>query len=125
MEIVSLGDSALVIRVRESFDAAPRETLDAVLETQRRLENAQLPGVIEVAPAYTTVAVFFNPICVVKAGAPVENVFDWLVEKIREALAAVPGVDEAGRAQYNSGPAIEIPVCYETEFAPDLEDVSR
>jgi len=125
MEITSLGDSALVIRVRESFDAAPRETLDAVLETQRRLENAQLPGVIEVAPAYTTVAVFFNPMCIVKAGAPVENVFDWLVERIREALAAVAGVDEAGRAQYNSAPAIEIPVCYETEFAPDLEDVSR
>jgi inhibitor of KinA len=125
MEITSLGDSALVVRVRESFHAAPDETLNAVLETQRQLENAQLPGLIELAPAYTTVAVFFNPVRVIAAGAPIENVFNWLVQRIREALAAAPRVDDAGRARSNSAPAIEIPVCYETEFAPDLEDVSR
>jgi inhibitor of KinA len=122
MEITPLGDSALIVRVSENFERAPGETLNSVLAAQRRLEAAQLPGVIEVAPAYTTVCVFYDPARAVSAGAPIEKIFDWLAEKIREALTAVAGVDDPGRTQPRP---IEIPVCYEAEFAPDLEEVAR
>ena len=69
MEIVPLGDSALIVRVREQFDDAPEETLNEVLQTFQQLRSAAIPGVIELAPAYTSVAVFFDPVAVSKAFA--------------------------------------------------------
>ena len=61
MEIIPLGDSALIVRVREQFEDAPEETLDEVLRVFQLLQRAAIPGVIELAPAYTSVAVFFDP----------------------------------------------------------------
>ena len=121
MEIAPLGDSALTVRVRESFDGAPDETLNAVLATRRLLENAQLPGVIELAPAYTTVAIFFDPVLIVAAGAKPDELFDWLAERIRKVISNAKEV----RADQIKTSLVEIPVCYDAEFAPDLEEVAR
>ena len=121
MEIAPLGDSALIVRVRESFDGPPDETLNAVLATRRLLENAQLPGVIELAPAYTTVAIFFDPVLIVAAGAKPNEVFDWLAERIRKVISNAKEV----RADRIKTSLVEIPVCYDAEFAPDLEEVAR
>ena len=69
MEITPLGDSALLIRVAENFDDAPGDALNKVLATKRGLEAAQIPGTIETAPAYTTVALFYDPTRAIDAGA--------------------------------------------------------
>src|SRR5437016_1509282 len=69
MEITPLGDSALLIRVAENFDDAPDAALSKVLAAKRGLEAAQIPGLIEIAPAYTTVALFYNPVHAIDAGA--------------------------------------------------------
>jgi inhibitor of KinA len=124
MEIVPLGDSALIVRVREQFDDAPEETLDQVLRTFQQLRGAAIPGVIELAPAYTTVAVFFDPVAVAKAREKPDEVFGWLREQILHVLAA--GGDR-GKRRKTKGTirSVEIPVCYDPEFAPDLDDVAR
>jgi len=131
MEITPLGDSALLIRVAESFDDAPIDVLNKVLATKHALEAAQIPGVVEVAPAYTTVALFCDPVRAIDAGAVVEDVFGWFEQRIQQALKSVAapkafGADR-GRAGdnvpgYNS---IEVPVCYDQEFAFDLDEVAR
>jgi len=121
MEIAPLGDSALIVRVRENFDGAPDEALNAVLATQRLLENAQLPGVIELAPAYTTVGVFFDPVRVVASGAKPDEVFEWLAERIREVIQ---NANEVRADRIETSP-IQIPVCYDAEFALDLEEIAR
>jgi inhibitor of KinA len=121
MEITPLGDSALLIRVVERFDDAPDEVLTKVLATKRALEAAQIPGAIEIAPAYTTVALFCDPVRAIDAGAPVENVFGWIEQRIQEALLQ-PQETQADRIEPS---LVEIPVCYETEFALDLEEVAR
>ena len=122
MEIVSLGDSSLIVRVRDRFEDAPDETLNEVRHVFDRLQNAAIPGVIELAPAYTTVAVFFDPIAVANAGSEPGQAFDWLTEQIR---AVVAGGGDPRRAAASPSRVIEIPVCYDSEFAPDLEDVAR
>jgi inhibitor of KinA len=120
MEIVPLGDSALIVRVREQFDDAPEETLNEVLQTFHQLRRAAIPGVIELAPAYTSVAVFFNPVDVAKAGGTASDIFDWLATRIG---AATVSKRRGGR---RSAPrTVEIPVCYNQEFAPDLDEVAR
>ncbi len=125
MEIVPLGDSAVIVRVREQFEDAPEETLDGVVRTFRHLRNAAIPGVIELAPAYTSVAVFFDPVAVTKASAKGGDAFDWLAERIRTVVAA--GADRGRRVRTTRSDVrlVEIPVCYDPEFAPDLDEVAR
>jgi len=122
MEIVPLGDSALIVRMRERFDDAPEQTLDTVLRAFQQIENALIPGVIELAPAYTSVSVFFDPIVVAKAAEKPDKAFDWLATWIRAAVAA--GADRGKTARSRSR-TIEIPVCYDSEFALDIDDVAR
>ena len=44
MEITALGDSALLLHVTDSFEAAPNEALDEVLGYSDFLRRAQMPG---------------------------------------------------------------------------------
>jgi KipI family sensor histidine kinase inhibitor len=125
MDIIPLGDSALIVRVREQFNDAPEETLNEVLCTFQRLRQSRIPGVIELAPAYTGVAVFFNPNTVAKSSGTPHDAFDWLATRIREAVTA--SVDR-GRRQKSSRSdvrVVEIPVCYHSDFAPDIDHVAR
>jgi inhibitor of KinA len=122
MEILPLGDSALIVRVREQFEDAPEETLDEVLRTFRELQKAHIPGVIELAPAYTSVAVFVDPVAVAKASTAPDEMFNSLAGKIRSAASLVAAVCD------RRSPAprvIEIPVCYDPEFAPDIDAVAQ
>ena len=122
MEIIPLGDSALVVRVREQFEDAPEETLDEVLRVFQLLQKAQIPGVIEFAPAYTSVAVFYDPITIAKASGTPDDVFHRLASRIRGVVAAGAG---RGRKLRFRSRNVEIPVCYDPEFAPDLDEVAR
>ena len=118
MEIIPLGDSALVVRVREQFEDAPEETLDEVLRVFQLLQRAAIPGVIELAPAYTSVGVFFDPIAVLKGN----TAFDEFATSIRSAL--IPASKRHRRRTVARGPrSIEIPVCYDSEFGFDLDRV--
>jgi inhibitor of KinA len=129
MEIVSLGDSALIVRVRERFEDAPEETLDEVLRAFHQLRSAAIPGVIEVAPAYTSVAVFFDPFILAKVGGTPDELFDWLAKRVREVITA--GADRGRRVRRRVKSTrsdvrmVEIPVCYDPEFALDVDRVAE
>ena len=109
MTIEPLGDSALLVRLVDEFD--PDKSLDAVVRATEALNAAALPGVIELAPSYATVGVFFDP---GRTG------LDALRTQIAEALRKM----EPARSAARTGSTIEVPVCYENEFAPDLREVA-
>jgi inhibitor of KinA len=120
MDIIPLGDSALVVRVRDQFEDAPEETLDEVLRVFQLLQRAAIPGVVELAPAYTSVAVFFDPVVVLKSN----GAFDEFAIKIRSAI--IPASRRHRRRTAVRGPRlIEIPVCYDPEFGVDLDRVAE
>jgi inhibitor of KinA len=121
MEITPLGDSALTIRVDDRFKDAPEKTLKEVLNVIRRLEDAHIPGIIELAPAYTTVGVFFDPIRVINCAVEPDSVIEWLTQKICEGLAHGKR-KQGGRAVAR---VVEVPVCYDPEFALDLDHVAQ
>src|ERR1700676_1263907 len=85
MEITPLGDSALIIRVCESSAEPGERSLRAVLDALHKIRNAAIPGVLELAPAYTTIGIFFDPLSV-SAAAP-DSIFDSLATQIRSAVA--------------------------------------
>jgi inhibitor of KinA len=102
-----LGDSALTVDFADEYSDRER-LLARALSVAGALEGANIPGVIDVTSAYESVAVFFDP-------ARIEQEFE---EKIR-ALIASAGVRASRKAQ-----KIEIPVCYDDEFALDLARVA-
>jgi inhibitor of KinA len=112
MRIEPLGDSALIVRVADHFD--PEISLNAVLAAARQIEAAAIPGVIELAPAYTTIGVFFDP---ARAGSS-----DELNATIEHALQ---NSLEPARPRAGGETVIEVPVCCENEFAPDLGEVAQ
>ena len=112
MQIESLGDSALIVHVVDDFARDPEAALNAVLSALRSLAAAAIPGVVELAPAYSTVGVFFDP-------ARIES-FDTF-------RATIEGILDAPSNRHKDKietPLLEIPVCYDGEFAPDLGDVA-
>jgi inhibitor of KinA len=120
MEITPLGDSALIVRIQGMPKDEPEKALRGVLATMAAIEHARIPGVIECAPAYTTVALFFDPAEAMRSGANPGAITQWLEEKIRQA------VDHPGKRR---GPKpgerlIEVPICCDREFALDLEQVA-
>jgi inhibitor of KinA len=120
MQITPLGDSALIIRLRDDFEDGSENLLDEVLALLDHIKRAQIPGIIELAPAYATVALFFNPLEVIAAGAKPDRVFAWLEEQIGHAVA-----EGNGHAKRASPSVVDIPVCYEERFALDLAEVSK
>jgi inhibitor of KinA len=120
MKIEPLGDSALIVRVVDEFARDSDAALSQVLAALRSLEAAALEGVIELAPAYATVAVFFDPARI----APNETdqpPFDWL----RSEVESVLNCGSANQKSKSESAVIEVPVCYEGEFAPDLAEVAQ
>src|ERR1051326_6904929 len=110
MRIEPLGDSALLVRIVEAFEADG--SVDVVLRATQQLEVAQIRGVVDLAPAYTTIGIFFDPAQTAS--------FDEFRASIERALER-----DAGSAQVRATGAIEVPVCYDNEFALDLEQVAR
>jgi len=108
MRIEPLGDSALLVRLVEESD--PDESLEAVLRATDALKV--VAGVCELVPAYTTIGVFFEP-----GRAAVET----LKTEIERAIDAL----EPARPRAETAAFIDIPVCYEPEFALDLDLVAQ
>ena len=117
MRIEPLGDSALIVRVADEFQPDP--SLDAVLAALRHLEAAAIPGVVELAPAYTTIGVFFDPFRV-ELTIPDESPSDVLATRIQSILNA----SAFARQSEVKTAVIEVPVCYASEFALDLAEVA-
>lgn len=101
MKIIPLGDSALIIC--GEFSQSLRATV-------RSLRAAEIPGVVDYAPSYDSIGVFFDPTRITT-----------LSQHLQETLELSPAT-ESSTEDANT---IEIPVCYADDFAPDLDDVAR
>lgn len=115
MQITPLGDSALMLAWGDSINES---TYVQVQSAWRALAAEPLPGVSEVAPAYTTVTLFYEARRVVEAGAPEDDIVNWLSARVRERLKDPPKSAKTKPRQ------VEIPVCYGGEFGPDLGRVA-
>ena len=125
MEITALGDSALIVRVRDQFEDSPEETLNEVFRAYHLLRDAGIPGVIDLAPAYTSVAIFFDPIIVAKGSGKSGELFDSLAERVREIVTAGAQRGRRVRSTRTVARPVEIPICYDPEFALDIDRVAE
>lgn len=80
------------------------------------LRTAEIPGVLDIVPAFNTVALHFQP-RLFGAGPSVTN----LTAKISTALATVISTTSLA----STVRTIDIPVCYGGDYGPDLADVAE
>jgi inhibitor of KinA len=117
MKFTALGDRAILIQVGSSIDEATHRRVRAV---QSRLSQCVIAGVVELVPAYTSLAVHYDPAQLEQPAADDTSApHDRLCARLAEVLARAE-VEQLPTQRY-----VEIPVVYGGEFGPDLEDVAR
>lgn len=103
-----LAEDALLLRFGDHIAA---ETNARVHEAARALRVADMRGLIDIAPAYATLLLRFDPF--VLDG-------DAFLEKIAKALDDGRAVTRAATPR-----SVEIPVCYGGEYGPDIAAVAE
>lgn len=115
VEISPLGDAAVLIRLGDRID---EETHLRVRALSLYLERHPFPGMIEQVPAYSTIAVYYDPLAFAalstEPGTPYTRVRD-----ILQSLVPAPEDSEPAAR------LIEIPTCYGGELGPDLSFVAQ
>lgn len=113
-QISPLGDSAILIDFGNKIDESINRK---VIARTKQLKDG-LADVREVVPSYSSISVYFD-LAVVKKKLPKDKlVFDHLKEKIEQLLLQPLQTKEKEER------IITIPVCYEPEFATDIEEVA-
>jgi len=112
--IEPLGETALLLRFGAGLDPAVNARVHAAASV---LRAAQLPGLVDVAPAYATLALHYDA----AAWADANGGHPW-----RNFEAAVRAVLETPPVAATAAPRlIEIPVCYGGDFGPDLDALAE
>jgi len=107
-----LAEDALLVRFGDGIDIATNARVHA---GARMLRDADLPCITDIAPAYATLLVRFDPL----AGNS-----DLVREAIIKALGSGFRRGDEQKTRKPSSPHVEIPVCYGSEYGPDLDAVA-
>jgi len=99
------GDTALTV---EFGDRVDRELSNRVLRLSALIRASNTPGITETVPTFRSLLVLYDPLSI---DASI------LISKIEKLLDDEHGEPTAGKLW-------QIPACYESSYAPDLEEVS-
>jgi inhibitor of KinA len=105
VRIVPAGDSAWLIELPERIDAAVNTR---AIHIARAVDAAGLP-VTDVVVGYRSVMVYFDPLSAAAAG---------MEARLRELTSSASSADAA------SGALVNVPVCYDGPYGPDLADLA-
>jgi KipI family sensor histidine kinase inhibitor len=100
------ADSAVIV---EFGDCVDRAVSDQVLGLAARMRAADIAGVIELVPTFRSLMVQYDPL---RTGSAE------LIGAIQSLLTSETALDRKRRLW-------RVPVCYESDFAPDLANVAR
>lgn len=111
--IETQGDRCLIVVLGERIEAELNRRAQAIAEN---LARARLPGVLDVVPAFSTVAVHYQPRSVQRETAvPPWRALERQVADVVERTTLRAGA---------SSRLVEIPVCYDADFGPDAAEVA-
>jgi inhibitor of KinA len=106
-QIKPAGDSAVLLQLPQQINLSTHQKVSHLASA---LDQAVIPGLLELVPAYCTVMVHYDPARQTYAGITTE---------IRKFLGTdLPSADSHQRI-------VEIPVVYGGEYGPDLADVAK
>ncbi len=103
--ILTAGDTAIVVEFGDNIDSG----LNAiVLALAGRLDGSRIPGLNETVPTFRSLTVFYEPLLLSRTK------LEGHIAGIMHDLTITPGGSRRWR----------LPVCYDSEMAPDLNDVA-
>jgi len=108
---VPLGDCAVYVEFSKTLDL---EVNSAVQRLAAMLHGRALPWVRDVVPALGGLAIHFDPDHPSLTGDALTTALNAVSECLKEGLPKAGGEVRT----------VEVPVCYEAEFAPDLAEVA-
>lgn len=114
-KIFPLGDSALTVDFGNRISTALN---GKVLTLADYFRENPFDGLIETVPAYSSLTIFYNVIAVRKNFPEFAKAFDAVKYFTKRALKNLP------KSENKNFRLVRIPVCYDKEFAPDLEFVA-
>jgi len=107
LRVVAAGDAVLVAEFADLVDPAVNAL---AVNLSRALSADHMAGVRDIVPTFRTVAVYFDPL----VADP-----DALARRLRELCDTTTDDATANAAE------VDIPVCYDPELGPDIEEVAR
>lgn len=111
----SLSDNSLTIEFGTEISV---EINNYVLRMANFFDQNCFTGLIEIVPSYSSLTVFFDVIEVRKAFSEYDTAFDAVKNLAERAL------ESSGKGQETDSRPVKIPVCFDTDFAMDLELVA-
>ena len=103
---LSAGDTALVVQYGEVVDVSINRTVRQLAFAVRKLN---IKGVVDTVPTMRSLMIHYDPLFLSKSA---------LIEVVTPLLSNLEELEENNKNWL-------IPVCYEDEFAPDINDVSK
>jgi inhibitor of KinA len=110
--IFPLGDSALTLELGNELNEKINQQ---VIARFRQLQEEPIPYMIEAVPAYSTLTIYYDMIAVRKIADPGITSYEWMKEQVLKKL------EQPVKVNTMNSDTIRIPVCYEGEFAPDMQ----
>jgi inhibitor of KinA len=113
-QLFPVGDSALTI----DFGNIISEDLNReVIRRFHQLKESAPTGMSELVPAYSSLTVYFDPVAILKH-SPRQTAYETIAASVEEILGTdFPFADVEQETR-------EVPVCYDREFAPDLDFIA-
>ena len=113
--IYPLGDSALTLDFGNKMDEAVNKEVLALFHNLKKL---QLPEIIDIIPAYSSLSILYNVPSLKKIIPGKITVYEWMKGRLEDFLITTIVTDtETSRL-------ISIPACYDNEFGKDLDFIS-
>jgi inhibitor of KinA len=106
-----LGDSALIIDFGNTIDESINKVVHSLFY---QLQHDPIPGMTEAVPGYSSLTIYYDVLFIKNKLNKQQTAFEWIAENLKKYVIEekiVTGDPEL---------LIEIPVCYDNEFAPDL-----
>jgi KipI family sensor histidine kinase inhibitor len=110
--IFPLGDCAAYVEFSDKLDL---EVNAVILRLAAAVHAKALPWVRDVVPALGGLALHFDPDHPAVHGDSLQASANLVQECLKEDLSEDPGKERV----------VEVPVCYDPEFAPDIEEVAK
>ena len=110
--VLPLGDAAVLVDFSDALDLAVNARIQQLAEAIRR---RKVPWIRDVVPALGALALHFDP----ERTDPNLDPLEATALLVKDCLARrLPSLDDLART-------VEVPVCYDTEFAPDIAEVAE
>lgn len=114
-KIFPLGDSALTI---EFGNQISRELNNSVQKLADFFDRNYFPGLVEIVPAYASLSIFYDVLIVRQIFSEFMTAFSAVKSLAEKGLKSLDNFEET------SPRVIKIPVCFDKEFALDLEAIA-